>query len=240
METNHFMSSWEFWIDSVDIEAIKRVRNLNILHGVTTNPTLLSKAARDPLKTIEELLEAFEGPLAVQVTTLAHQDMVHQAKKLHQISDRIVVKIPCMQEGYQAMQALRHLNIPVMATAIYTVRQYILANSHGAQYAAPYFSRMVKYLTEKKGCVQKEAYQQAVETIKQILFLSYGRSTKVLIAAIDSPEQFDDLLLMGVRFATLRSDVYQAWVSDFEKTIIDLNNFQQDWERASYDLAWLK
>lgn len=239
MEVNHYKNSFEFWIDSIDIDVIEDAKNLSVLHGVTTNPTLLSKGAGDPLKIIKQLLEVFDGPLAVQVTTLDYQDMVHQAKSLRQISDRIIVKIPCIQAGYRAMRDLRSLNIPVMATAIYTIRQYILASAYGAQYAAPYFNRMVKYLNEKSGCTV-EAYQQTIETIKQMLFLSYTRSTKILLAAIDSPEQLDDLLVIGARYATLRSDVYQAWMSDFEKTIIDLSNFQKDWKNASYDKAWLE
>lgn len=217
MKTN---TDFELWIDSLDITAIEHAKSLGILHGITTNPSILSYSSEPPLNSILHLIESFDGPLAVQVISLDSNEMVRQAKAFREISDRIIIKIPCIQKGYIAMQELNRLDIPVMATAIYTFRQYVLATMCKAKYAAPYFSRMIKLFTDE---------QLAIAEISKMIDYSRVRSTKVLLAAIENAFQLDALIEQGAQCATIKSEVYKEWIQDFPKTLIDLNTFEKDW-----------
>lgn len=229
---------YEIWIDSLDPETIGHAKNLGILHGVTTNPSILSKYSNAPLQSIRQTLDLFEGPLAVQVTAVEASEMVRQAKDLSALSARIIIKIPCIQEGYKAMYALRQSNIPVLATTVYTLRQYHLASYYGAKYAAPYYSRMLKLYKEVGGNGDNSALLKSIDQIKAMILASQQNQTKVMLAAIESASQLDDLLALGANVATLPAEVYNNWLDDFPKATFDLQQFSEDWNKVAKE-KWI-
>ncbi len=231
-------NKFEVWIDSLDKDIILHAKSLGLLHGVTTNPTILSRHDPLPLKSIATALELFEGPLGVQVTHQESEQMIKQAKALYALSNRIIVKIPCVEEGYKAMYALQQEGIPVLATAIYTLRQYHLASLFGAKYAAPYYSRMIKRHKEESANLETAA-QKSLEIVTQMLNLSRKNKTKVMLAALESPCQLDDLVCLGLEVATLPAEVYKKWLGDFPKSVADLNKFSEDWHLNIHAGDWL-
>src|SRR5690242_15483380 len=107
----------EIWLDTCDINTITLASRLGILDGITTNPSLLAHAHEEPNKVISRLLDIQTGPIAVQVTTDETDEMIKQALALHAYSERIIVKIPVVQEGLAAIKTLVQEGVPIMATA---------------------------------------------------------------------------------------------------------------------------
>src|SRR3989338_5002912 len=134
----------ELWLDTIDYrlieDAIKRIK----IFGVTTNPSILCKSKETPEKTIKKLLDIQPGLLAVQVTSTDECAMLNQAKKLHHMSNRIIIKVPVCKTGLSVMRALSLENIPTMATVIFEPIQVYLSILSGATYAAPYLGRIEK------------------------------------------------------------------------------------------------
>jgi len=116
----------ELWLDTIDRIAIERAKDLGLLHGVTTNPSLLAAANIPAEEILEDLLNHFSGPIAVQVTFSAASEMIEQGRDLYDFSPRIIVKVPVTEEGIQAISRLNHSEIPTMATAVYTPMQTFL------------------------------------------------------------------------------------------------------------------
>src|SRR5262245_45517365 len=105
----------EIWLDTIERGTIELAKNLGILHGVTTNPAILAQSSEPAEEVLEELLNLYSGPLAVQVTLPAAQQMIEQAKDLFDFSSRIIVKVPVTEQGLEAIYRISHLEIPVMA-----------------------------------------------------------------------------------------------------------------------------
>lgn len=227
----------ELWIDSIDNNKIADACSFGLLHGVTTNPTLLSKSELPPIKQIYQLLDIQAGPVAIQVTANTALEMLKQAEYLSQISERIIVKIPCTRQGYQAMKSSSQKGVKILATAIYEPRQFVIAQSLGAQYAAVYFNRMIKQL-EDKGSSANEALNIALEKIKEMLALLDDK-TSLMLAAIKDSQQVDALLSIGVTCLTLSEQAYQEWTKDNSNTLKDLKKFEMDWHQAGLKDNWM-
>lgn len=225
---------FEFWIDSIDHEVIKYARDISLLYGVTTNPSILASTSQDPMVTIRGLLDLSDFPLAVQVTALNCTEMVKQARKLSSISDRIIVKIPCTIEGYKALTELKTQNVRCLATAIYTFRQFMIASKIGVEYAAPYFSRII---ASKKSNDQQNSEEYTFELIKEML--SIKSETKLMLAAISSPGQIDSLINIGVSCMTIPKEQFEGWVAEDDKTSRDTKSFISSWEKANFSSHWL-
>jgi len=219
----------ELWLDGLEKDSIVHANELGFLHGVTTNPRIIASNKQNQSAAIKEVLKLFDGPLAVQVTSFNADTMIAQAKELREISNRIIIKIPCLQSGYKAMGSLTKLKIPVMATAIYTLRQYLLASFYGVEYAAPYFSRIIKNLENSPEMSVTEATFQAHSIVQQMVELSHQSCPKVLVAAIKNPSQMDALIKHGSYYMTVAGEVLTEFLEDNAKTSADTKEFIDEW-----------
>lgn len=215
----------QIWLDSINFDLISKAEKLGILYGVTTNPSLLSKTS-EPLETIHTLLKIQKGPITVQVVAEKAQEMIHQAKQLHKLSPRIIVKIPITSEGLEAIHSLSKDNIKTMATVVFHPNQALLAALAGADYVAPYLSHMQKS--------DPDALSQ-LETMLKI-FDHYGQKTKVLVASVRSQDQISLCLKMGVDAITLKDMVFMEMIQDHEMTLQKVEGFSKDWSQQSSDL----
>jgi TalC/MipB family fructose-6-phosphate aldolase len=209
----------KIWLDSINDVTIKHAADLGILAGVTTNPTILSRSTQDFEYVIGSILDSQPGKLAVQVVQKDYESIVKQAKKLAAISDRIIVKIPAVQDGFRAIATLERDNIATLATTIFESRQIIAAALCGASYAAPYVNRI------------EVATGQAFEILgeSQRIIDAYGLKIKIMAAAIKSVEQFVRCAKLGVPAVTLPDDIYNALFVSNENIVNSLHQF---------DLAW--
>jgi transaldolase len=129
----------EIWLDTAELDLVQTAKEMGILHGVTTNPSIIAKSKMGMEDLLEKLLQMQPGPVTAQVTAEEAPEMVKQGSSLRQFSNRIIVKVPVTTEGVKAIYGLKLLQIPVMATAVFDSNQVLLAAKAGAAYNAPYF-----------------------------------------------------------------------------------------------------
>lgn len=214
----------EIWLDTCDSEIITTASRLGIIYGVTTNPSLLAAARDDHDRVIQRLLDVQDGPLAVQVTAYNADEMIKQALSLHRMSDRIVVKIPLIQEGLVAIKALVEEKVPVMATAVFYPTQALLAALAGADYVAPYVSRMFD-----EGI---DAYA-SLETMVAI-YKAYNFKTKILAAALRTADQITTCAALGIPAVTLKNKLYSEFVANDKATLNSLRAFDEEWDACPH------
>ena len=218
----------EIWLDTCNIETINKISQYGILHGVTTNPTILAASEQNHKELVNKLLEIQDGPIAIQVTGETAKDMVKQAIALHGFSDRILIKIPAIQEGLIAMKILSEQEISFLATAVFQPAQAILAAIAGADYIAPYIGRMLDNGID------------AFKTLETILkaYHHYEFKTKILAAALRSADQIITCASMGVHAVTLKDSLASEFIADDKQAIACRRNFANKWEtRSSINVA---
>jgi TalC/MipB family fructose-6-phosphate aldolase len=206
----------EIWLDTIDRATIEQAKDLGLLFGVTTNPAILAEANAAAEDVLEEMLTYFSGPLAVQVTLPSAAEMIEQGKDLNDFSTRIIVKVPVTEAGIEAIYRLSHIGIPVMATAIFTPMQALLAIKAGARYLAPYFS----YLKE-----------QAFPTCLAIQRMLTPKS-KLLVAALATKEQVAQCAEAGFAAVTLKASLFRECLTTPPETLEHLTRFEEAWKKA--------
>ncbi|HSW72523.1 MAG TPA: transaldolase family protein [Chlamydiales bacterium] len=216
----------EIWLDSTNVETIREAANMGILHGITTNPTILSKSNVKLEELLKQLLDIQSGPITIQVVGKTAPEMISQAKNLHAFSPRILIKIPCTQEGFKAMKALSSLSIRTMATAAYTPLQAFFAYQAGAEYTAIYLSRIA------------DAGADSMHVMTQIQHLrkNYSLPGKLLAASIRFQQQVEKCLEIGVNAITIDDKLFKEMMSDHPLTIERLQSFEKDWQKVNTGL----
>lgn len=211
----------EIWLDTANVELVVFARELGILKGVTTNPTILSKSHIDLDMLYQKLIGAHKGPLAIQVLADNEREMIQQAKALSEISPRVIVKIPVTQVGLRAICALTNEGIPVLATAIFDLRQALFAFKAGALYLAPYLGRIA------------DLGQSPFELLIQIQELkkNYGFEGKIMGAGIRTLTDAMSCIKQGICAMTLPERVFMEFVEDSEFTLLALKKFNEDWSQ---------
>lgn len=217
----------EIWLDSSDASFVADANSFGIVDGVTTNPTIMSTSKISPQKLIGKMLEVQNGLVAVQVLSDDIEEICNQAKILFAISNRILVKIPVTQNGIRAIYNLNKQGIPTLATAIFEVRQALLAFKAGAHYLAPYLERI--------GDTGKDPIQILSEM--QSIKLQYGFNGKIMGAGIRDLTTALACLKTGISAITLSEKVFNELVADYEPTLKALDKFSTDWSRSSYSKA---
>lgn len=209
-------------IDDAHIDKIKQLYEYFPVDGVTTNPSILAKAGRDPYTVLKEI-RAFlgdAGELHVQVLSRTAEDMVAEAGRIRDaLGQNTFVKVPVNREGLKAIKLLSAAGCNVTATAIYTQMQAFLAAKAGAKYAAPYVNRI-----DNLGA-------NGIRAAKDIhdIFQKNGLATQVLAASFKNCQQVLELAEYGVGAATVSPDVLEAFLKlDAVNAAVDA--FRRDFE----------
>ncbi|MEA3360829.1 MAG: transaldolase family protein, partial [Thermodesulfobacteriota bacterium] len=132
----------KFFIDTANIDEIKKANELGLLDGVTTNPTLVSREKRDFEELIKEICEVVDGPVSAEVTSLDAEGMVEEARHLAKIAPNVVVKIPMITEGIKATKILSGENINTNVTLVFSPLQALIAAKAGATFVSPFIGRL--------------------------------------------------------------------------------------------------
>lgn len=207
----------ELWLDTCNLSLINEAKSLNLLHGITTNPNVLSISTHDPMHTLLTLLSIQQGPVTAQVTALSAQEMILQGRLLHAISPRLIIKIPTSLEGLKAIAKLSNENIPVMATVIYDRLQAINAIKAGASYVAIYIGRM-----EQAGLEAQNTLLQIVTFIER-----HHLKAKVMGASIRSKEHINWCLDARCHAITLGEQAFRLWTEENPLTTQDTLAFSK-------------
>ncbi len=186
----------KFFIDTANLEQIRQARDLGILDGVTTNPSLMAREnirGQDAIMAhYRQICEMVDGDVSAEVFSTDVEGMLAEAEKLAALHKNIVVKIPCTAEGIKAIKALTARKIPTNCTLVFTVGQAVLAAKAGARYVSPFVGRLDDISEDGVGLVA-----QIVE-----VFRTYGYPTQVLAASIRHTRHIIECMEVGADVVT--------------------------------------
>ena len=216
----------ELYLDSANLEEIRILSEAMPLAGVTTNPSILASGGVGLQQLLPALSEIL-GPSCrfhVQVVSNTVEDIVAEARQLHELPYDIVVKIPAHATGLAAIKHIKQHDIPVLATAIYNVQQGWLAALNGADYLAPYLNR-----------IDNQGFDgMSVVGDLQNLIDRYQLTTKLLVASFKNVRQVLQVLKLGVASVTLPLDIAQQMLTN-PATDAAVQKFEQDWRSVFAD-----
>lgn len=216
--------------DTADLSALKELYDFFPLEGVTTNPTILKQSGMKLSAAVDELKKIVgEGMLHVQVMSQTCEDIVREAKKYKSyfdLGDNFYAKIPVMPEGFKAMRILKDSGIKVTATAIFTQQQALVASKAGADFVAPYVSRLDNISSHGI-----EVVSDIVKNMKE-----YGLNTKVLAASFKTVDQIHRVSMHGSHSATIGPDLLMQLIKH-PMTDISIDKFTEDGE-GLYDIEF--
>ena len=210
----------KFFIDTANIEEIKKANELGMVDGVTTNPSLVAKEGREFKGLIKEICDLVVGPVNAEVVSVDAEGMVREAKDLAEIADNIVVKVPLIEEGLKATKILAKEGIKTNVTLCFSPIQALMAAKAGAAYISPFVGRL-----DDIGSIGMELVEQIIT-----IYNSYGFETEVIVASIRNPIHVLDAALMGADIATIPFKVIQQLIKH-PLTDIGLKNFLADWKK---------
>ena len=148
----------KFFVDTANVEDIKKANDMGVICGVTTNPSLIAKEGRDFNEVIKEITSIVDGPISgeVKATTVDAEGMIKEGHEIAAIHPNMVVKIPMTVEGLKAVKVLSSEGIKTNVTLIFSANQAILAANAGATYVSPFLGRL------------DDISQPGIELIRQI------------------------------------------------------------------------
>lgn len=212
----------KIFIDTANVDEIKRAHNMGIISGVTTNPSLIAKEGRDFKQVVAEIAEIVDGPISAEVISMEWQRMVEEAVELSKIHRNIVIKIPMCEEGLIAVKVLKEKEISTNVTLIFSANQALLAAKAGASYVSPFVGRL-----DDIGHVGMEIVRDTVE-----IFRIYDLNTEVISASIRHPMHVTESALAGAHICTIPFKVIMKMVSH-PLTDIGIERFLSDWKKLS-------
>lgn len=209
----------KFFLDTANVDQIKRINDLGLCDGVTTNPSLIKKEGRDFKEVVTEIASIVDGPISAEVTSYDYEEMVKEATEISKWAENIVVKIPMTEDGLKAINTLSKKGIKTNCTLIFSVSQGLMAAKAGATYISPFVGR-IDDMGEDGG--------ELIYNLKQVLD-NYGLDTQIIAASIRTNKHLEDAALAGSHIATIPGKLFEKlWTHPL--TSQGIENFKKDWE----------
>jgi len=210
----------KLFIDTANIEEIKKTNELGVLDGVTTNPTLLAKEKADPEKQLKKICEIVEGPVSAEVIALDAPSMVVEAEKLAALAPNIVIKVPSMTEGLKVTKLLTAKGIKTNLTLCFSPSQALLVAKAGATYVSPFVGRI------------DDIAWEGIDLMRDIrlIYDNYGIKTQIIVASIRHPLHFVEAGRTGADIATVPFAVIEK-LMQHPLTDIGIKRFLEDWAK---------
>lgn len=212
----------KIFLDTADLDEIRRATDANLIDGITTNPSLVSKVAgdRDPKEIYLEICRAVDGPVSLEVVGVDRDTMVAEGTKLAAIHENAVVKVPLTEDGLKACRDLVSDGHKVNVTLCFSVSQALLAAKAGATYISPFVGRIDDISGEG---------MQLIQQIRQV-YDNYGFETEILAASLRHPMHVVECMLLGSDCCTLPPSV--LWqLGKHPLTDRGLEKFLADWDK---------
>lgn len=209
----------KFFLDTANIEEIKRVNDLGLCDGVTTNPSIIKKEGRDFEEVVKEICNLVDGPVSAEVTSYECEGMVEQARALSKWAENIVVKIPMTEEGLKAINILSKEKIKTNCTLIFSVSQGLMAMKAGATYISPFMGRI-----DDMG----ESGAKLVSELRDVIDI-YGYDSQIIAASIRHIGHLEEAALAGAHIATIPGTLFEKLWSH-PLTDAGIESFKKDWE----------
>jgi transaldolase len=212
----------KFFIDTANINEIKRINEWGILDGVTTNPTLIAKESGKPFEAIiEEICGIVDGPISAEVISLEAPQMLLEGRKLARIHKNVTVKLPLVPEGLKACKALTAEGIKTNVTLCFSAAQGLMAAKAGATFVSPFLGRL-----DDINLVGMELIEELVT-----IFRNYDLPTQVLAASIRGPRHVTEAALAGAQVATIPAKVFDQMIAH-PLTDRGIEQFLADWKKS--------
>ena len=216
----------KFFIDTANVEDIRKANDMGVICGVTTNPSLIAKEGRDFNEVIKEIASIVDGPISgeVKATTTDAEGMIREGRQIAAIHPNMVVKIPMTVEGLKAVKVLSAERIKTNVTLIFTANQAMLAAEAGATYVSPFLGRL------------DDISQPGIDLIRTIadIFDIYGYETEIIAASIRNPIHVTDCALAGADIATIPYKVIEQ-MTKHPLTDQGIEKFQKDYRAVFGD-----
>ena len=211
----------KIFLDTANVESIKKYNDMGLVDGITTNPTLLSKEKGNPAEIMRQIVRIVKGPVSLEVVGTTTTKMIEEAHKLKKYGQNVVVKIPMIPDGLKTVKKLKEEGISTNVTLVFSANQAILAAKAGAAYVSPFIGRL------------DDAGQEGMTVIREIvqIFKNYQFDTKVLVASIRHPLHVIDAGKIGAHVVTLPPDILGKMLSH-PLTDKGLAAFLSDWEKV--------
>lgn len=211
----------KFFIDTANVDEIRRANDMGIICGVTTNPSLIAKEGRDFSEVIGEIAGIVDGPISgeVKATTTDAEGMIAEGRQIAAIHPNMVVKIPMTEEGLKAVKVLSKEGIKTNVTLIFTANQALLAARAGATYVSPFLGRL------------DDISEDGVALIRTIveMFAASGLDIEIIAASIRHPMHVTECALAGADIATVPFGVLEKMLHH-PLTDAGILKFQKDYE----------
>lgn len=215
----------KFFIDTANLEQIRRYQGMGLVDGVTTNPSLAAKEKVPFRPLIAEICEVVQGPVSAEVVSTEADAMFAEAKELAAISSHVVVKLPTIPEGIRALARCVEAGIRVNMTLVFQPIQALIVAKVGAAYVSPFLGRLDDIGQDSMDLLQ---------SIRQI-YHNYDFDTQILAASLRHPLHVVQAAQIGADVATLPPAVFERLL-DHPLTTVGLERFLADWKKAQADL----
>jgi len=211
----------KIFLDTANVESIKKYNDMGLVDGITTNPTLLSKEKGNPAEIMRQIVKIVKGPVSLEVVGTTTAEMIEEAHRLKKYGQNVVVKIPMIPDGLKAVKKLKEEGILTNVTLIFSANQAILAAKAGAAYVSPFIGRL------------DDAGQEGMAVIREIvqIFKNYQFDTNVLVASIRHPLHVIDAGKIGAQVVTLPPEILGKMLTH-PLTDKGLSAFLSDWEKV--------
>jgi transaldolase len=211
----------KIFLDTANIEDIRRLVPMGIVDGVTTNPSLIAKEGRIFEEVVLEICELVDGPVSAEVVSTEAAGMLEEAEALAKIHPNVVIKVPMIAEGLVATHQLRARDIPVNQTLVFSANQALLAAKAGASFVSPFLGRL------------DDVSHTGLELIGDLveIFGHYSFDCEILVASTRSPLHVLEAARMGADICTVPVKVIDQMLKH-PLTDIGLEKFLADWEKV--------
>ena len=211
----------KLFIDSANPQEVKKIADLGILDGVTTNPTLATKAGIDYKTAVSEILKIVDGDVSLEVLSIDTQGMVGEARNLSKLHNNVVVKLPTTPEGLKALKILNAEGVRINMTLVFSANQALLVGKLGAYIVSPFAGRL------------DDIGHNAIDVISEIrrIYDNFAFETQILFASVRSPLHVKQAALAGADIATCPYEVLEKLVHH-PLTDVGLAKFLDDFKKS--------
>ncbi len=209
----------KLFIDTANVDEIRKANDMGVICGVTTNPSLIAKEGRVFEEVVREITQIVDGPISAEVISLDSEGMIREAVELVKIHKNIIIKIPMTTEGLKAVKVLHSENIKTNVTLIFSAGQALLAAKAGASYVSPFVGRL------------DDVSNNGMDLIAEIvdIFNNYNIDTEIIAASIRHPMHVTQAARLGCHIATVPFKVLEQ-MTKHPLTDKGIEQFLKDWE----------
>jgi len=212
----------ELFLDTANVEDIRRMVDIGVISGVTTNPSLVAKEKKDFHEVVKQICALVPGPVSAEVLSLECDKMVAEARVLAALSDNVVIKLPMTHDGIKACRLLTQEGVRTNVTLVFSANQALLAAIAGATYVSPFVGRI------------DDTGHDGLQVVRDIVevYQNYGLDTAVITASVRHPVHVLEAAKAGSDIATVPTAVLDAMFKH-PLTDIGVERFLADWKKVN-------